>query len=99
MGLNISNIMIARRIQQLLRKNQIEVLHHLPGRIRLRSPHFKREAAVTRLVEELKQDPKILSVTYTKEVGSLLILFDNSLASDYGQIELWMVKVDQALNP
>ncbi len=99
MGLNITNIIIARRIQQLLRKNQIEVLHHLPGRIRLRSPLFKRELAVTRLVEELAQDPKILSVTYTKETGSLLIQFDNSLANDYGQIELWLLKMDRALNP
>jgi hypothetical protein len=91
---HLSNLMIVTRIQKLLIKNQIKIVHYLPGRIRLKSPLWIHQASINRLVEELEKEPKILSVIYTKETGSLLIQFDKSPVNDYSLIELWLKKAE-----
>lgn len=90
-----SNFLIATRIQKLLIKNQIKILHYLPGRIRLKSPLWINKTNIMKcLAEELEKELRILSVTYTKEVGSLLILFDKSPLEDYSLIEHWLKKAE-----
>jgi hypothetical protein len=92
---HLSNLMVATRIQKILIKNQIKVVHFLPGRIRLKSPFwFNNTNKMMHLVEELEKEPKILSVTYTKETGSLLIQFDKTPLKDYSQIEQWLKKAE-----
>jgi hypothetical protein len=93
-GTHVSNLFIATRIQKLLLKNKIKVMHFNPGRIRVKSSLWVNKPNMKRLVEELEQDPKIYSVTYTEEVGSLLILFDKSILNDYSQIEKWLKKAE-----
>jgi hypothetical protein len=90
----LTNLMIATRIQTILIKNQIQIVHYMPGRIRLKSPLWINKASNNRLVEELKKESKILSVTYTKETGSLLIQFDKTPLIDYSLIELWLKKAE-----
>jgi hypothetical protein len=93
--IHLSNLLVVKRIQQLLIKNQIKIIHSLPGRIRLKSPLWLNNTNnMRRLVEELQKEPKILSVSYTKETGSLLILFDNTPLDDYSQIEQWLKKAE-----
>jgi hypothetical protein len=91
---HLSNLMIATRIQKLLIKNQIKIVHYMPGRIRLKSPIWKNQDVINSLVDELEKESKILSVVYTKETGSLLIQFDKSPVEDYSQIELWLKKAE-----
>jgi hypothetical protein len=92
---HLSNFLVATRIQKLLIKNQIKILHFSSGRIRLKSPLWINKTNLKkRLVEELEKEPRILSVTYTKEVGSLLIIFDKSPLEDYSQIEHWLKKAE-----
>jgi hypothetical protein len=92
---HLSNFLMATRIQKLLVKNQIKILHYLPGRIRLKSPLWINKTNMMKcLEEELEKEPRIVSVTYTKELGSLLILFDKSPLKDYSQIEHWLKKAE-----
>jgi hypothetical protein len=91
---HLSNLMIATRIQTVLIKNQIKIVHYMPGRIRLKSPLWVNQENINRLIEELEKEPKILSVTYSKEIGSLLIQFDKSPINDYSLIELWLKKAE-----
>jgi hypothetical protein len=91
---HLSNLMIVTRMQKLLIKNQIKIVHYIPGRIRLKSPLWINQASVNRLVEELEKEPKIISVNYTKETGSLLIQFDKSPVNDFSLIELWLKKAE-----
>jgi hypothetical protein len=96
---HLSHVRIAKSIQKLLHKNQIKILHFIPGRIRLQSPLWINETKILKsLVEELEQEPRILSVIYTKEIGSLLVLYDNSPLDDYTQIEQWLKKADSITN-
>jgi hypothetical protein len=92
---HLSNFMVATRIQKILIKNQIKVVHFLPGRIRLKSPFWlNKTKRMKHLIEELEKEPKIFSATYTKETGSLLIKFDKTPLEDYLQIEQWLKKAE-----
>jgi hypothetical protein len=92
---HLSNFIIATRIQKLLIKNQIKIVHYLPGRIRLKSPLWlNKKNIMNRLVDELEQEPRILFVTYTKETGSLLVVFEKTPLEDYSQIEQWLKKAE-----
>lgn len=88
------SILAGRRIQKLLVKNQIQVLHHIPGRIRLKSPFWVNSPIVASVVEELEREPHIISVSYTPAVGTVLVLFEESLSRNYGKLEEWIKKLD-----
>ena len=96
---HLSHVIIAKHIQyrlkKLLVKNKIQVLHYLPGRVRLSSPLWMQNPGLVKgLIDELEREPRIKSVTFTKETGSLLILYDNTPLDELSQIELWLKKAE-----
>lgn len=87
---------VHKRIHKLLINNKIQVLHFLPGRIRLSSPIWiKNPKIVEYLIAELEREPRIESATYTKETGTLLILYDKSPLQELSQIEQWLEKAER----
>jgi hypothetical protein len=95
----IKKVIFSKRINTLLKKYQITILHYLPGRIRLGSPLWKKETnTLNYLIEELKKEKRIHSISYTKETGSLLVIYDASPIYDSKHIEKWFQIVEKVLN-
>ncbi|MED4351942.1 hypothetical protein P9265_06275 [Schinkia azotoformans] len=92
------NKLIKKRIESLLRKYGIQVKHSLPGRIRLGFPGWKeREEKVLRLIEEMKLDPDIASIEFTKETGSALIYFNQNSDNQSNSFNRWLSIIEKYL--
>ncbi|QHE51552.1 HMA2 domain-containing protein [Pontibacillus sp. HMF3514] len=95
----VKKLLLTRRIKDLLEKNQITILHYIPGRVRLCSPLWKQHPEIiTRLIFECKNENRIRSVTYSNETGSLLVKFDATPVTDLYQIEMWIETLGSILN-
>ncbi|WP_166239646.1 hypothetical protein [Paenibacillus turpanensis] len=53
---------------------------------------------MNRIIDELQTDPRIHSIQYTQEVGTLLIHFAPEVSHDLRQIEEWLKTFDTLLN-
>jgi hypothetical protein len=94
----IKKALFAKRINHLLENHQITILHYLPGRIRLGSPLWKNESSTLNyLIEELKSEKRIHSISYTKETGSILVTYD-ATPYDANQIQIWFRKLERVFN-
>lgn len=94
--LSISNVLVLSRMKKALSRSNIEIIHYIPGRIRLkclswRGPHSPSKLVVTRL----KDEPRINSISWTEETGSLLIEFDKSVLEDVGLLEQWINEIER----
>jgi hypothetical protein len=95
----IKKALFAKRINHLLENHQIRILHYLPGRIRLGSPLWKNESSTLNyLIEELKSEKRIYSISYTKETGSILVTYDATPVYDVNQIQIWFRKLERVFN-
>ncbi len=96
--LSFSDLAVANRVRKLLSKNQIEVAHYIPGRLRLKSPVWKKQGERFRqFISEIEQGAGIQSVTYTPETGSLLVLFDPVVLNDLQTIETWLSRAEEVI--
>jgi hypothetical protein len=95
----IKKALYAKRINHLLETNQITIIHYLPGRIRLGSPMWKNDSSTLNyLIEELKTEKRIHSITYTKATGSILVTYDTTPVSDTNQFQIWFRKLERVFN-
>ena len=70
----LKNVVVQRKVRSLLERYQVEVLHHTPGRVRVRIKNWKdNRVLLNRLLEDIKLDPAVKSVAFTEETGSILI--------------------------
>jgi hypothetical protein len=86
--------LIGVRIRNLMKKNQIEVLQHLPGEIELQSPNWRNSTELDGLLARLEAEPDVHEVTYTPASGTLRLAFEEALTKDYARIESWMNHLD-----
>ena len=94
--LSVDNLFSAQRIKQFLAKNNIEIVHFIPGRVRLKLPRWQeRERELTWYINELERDVHITSVSFTPETSSLLINFDKSVINNLEIVENWLVKAEK----
>ncbi|WP_307330768.1 HMA2 domain-containing protein [Evansella vedderi] len=95
----IKKVLYMNKIKNLLKQHQITVLHFIPGRVRLASPHWKDETYILRrIIEELRSEERIFSVVYTKETGSLLITYNKDPVHNEKQIESWFERLSNILS-
>lgn len=70
----VKNAVVQRKVRSLLERYQVEVLHHTPGRVRVRIKNWNNNRSLlNRLLEDVKMDPAVDSVSFTEETGSILI--------------------------
>ena len=75
----ISGMIISKNIEKNLLAYGVQVVHFLPGRLRVKLHNWKsREVLLACLIEELRMDKTVTSVHFTKETGTALILYDHS---------------------
>lgn len=93
----ISNLVIAKRIAKLLKQNRIEITQFDPGYLDLKSPLWLKNAPKwTRLAKELEADKRIISATYFRDEGKMIITFDEALMENYAEIERLLKKLEQS---
>ena len=70
------------RADDLLRALRLEIAHHLPGRLRLRSAAVKHDAAAAENARAaVAQIEGVHSVTANRDTGSLLIAYDTDVVA------------------
>ncbi|KLT16602.1 hypothetical protein AA980_18810 [Neobacillus vireti] len=82
-------------MKKVLKRHAIEIAHQIPGRIRLKSPHWKNNPhSVNQLIDKFKHEKRIFSIDYTAETGSLLITYDYSPVDHIKQLEAWVEQIE-----
>ena len=93
--LNVDNLFSAQRIKDFLTDNNIEIVHFIPGRIRLKVHSWQSKKEEFFLyIEELKKEKEIISVAFTPETSSLLINYNQLVLRDLRIVEGWLSKVE-----
>ena len=74
--MEFKSVVVQRQVRSLLEKYQVEVLHHTPGRVRVRIKNWKdNRNLLSHLLKDIKLDPAAESVAFTDETGSILIQY------------------------
>jgi hypothetical protein len=95
----IKKMVFMNRVQRILNQHQITILHYIPGRIRLKSPQWKKDTGIiNRLVDEIKKEGHNCSVSFSKETGSLLFTYDATPVNDVNKIEAWFEFLNKVCN-
>ncbi|WP_027954573.1 HMA2 domain-containing protein [Halobacillus kuroshimensis] len=68
----------APEIMKRMKDQKVQVLHAMPGRVRLQSDHWKNETTAAALEEVFTEIPIVQHVEASGITGSLLILFNSS---------------------
>lgn len=90
----IQNKIASKKVEALLKKHGLQVKHFLPGRIRIAMPNWQaNEAKVLSLIEEMKNDPDITSVEFTKETGTVLIYFNKDAITHPTTLNRWKTTI------
>ena len=80
----------------LLEKHGIEVIHYLPGRVRVKVLNWQaREGQLMGLLQEAREDPEIISATFTKETGSALIHYNKDAVKKISTLHRWKTVVEK----
>ncbi|CRK81433.1 HMA2 domain-containing protein [Neobacillus massiliamazoniensis] len=94
----VKELTLASRIQKMLKRHCIEIVHYIPGRIRLQSIFWKNNYdTVGQLICHFENEARIYSVQYTPETGSLVFTYDGSLADNVKLLEAWAEKIERIL--
>ena len=91
----ITEFVLYKYVERKLGKYDIQIVHFIPGRIRLQSPQWKTNISLLeKVVNELRTQPIVYPVHPTPVTGSLVITFDASYLTNLEKIDSWF----QALN-
>ncbi|MCA1065799.1 hypothetical protein QTG56_22090 [Rossellomorea sp. AcN35-11] len=88
-----------RRIEKMLSRYQIKVMHFIPGRVRLSSPYWEGNSKiVASLLPILQLEQHIQSVRHTSETGTILVEYKTNADVNEEQIEEWIQTVQRVHN-
>ena len=86
----LSEMIIRKNIEKALAPYGIQLVHFIPGRLRIKLNGWKeREVLLASLIEELKMDKSVRSIQFTKETGTALIYYDHSSVNEE-TLKRWM---------
>ncbi|MGD6818752.1 HMA2 domain-containing protein [Metabacillus sp. 84] len=92
----VRDFFFAKRMNTVLQRNGVFLKHFIPGRMRLLFPNWRDyEKRMWMLIEEMKQDPDIHSIDFTKETGSALILFNPEAAAQPLALKRWLRVIEK----
>ena len=91
----IIDYMVFKHVERKLGKYDIKLVHFIPGRIRLQSPRWKTNVALSeKVVKELQAHPLVFSVQQTLVSGSLVITYDASYLTNIQELDSWFQVLD-----
>lgn len=86
----LKNKVIEQKVRSLLEYYQVEILHHTPGRVRVRIKNWKENRKLLmQLLDDIQVDPAIKSVAFTEETGSILIYYIQDKVREPATYERW----------
>lgn len=92
----LKQAVIQRKVHSLLERYQVEVIHHTPGRARVRIRNWKdHRELLMRLLEEMKNDAAVESVAFTEETGSILIHYEQDAVKEAATHARWQALFDK----
>lgn len=92
----IKEYLFLSQIKRKLEKYHIDLIHFIPGRIRLQSNRWKTDSALLeKLVKKLQAKPMVVSVESTRLTGSLLIIYNPSYITSMRELDSWFQVLDQ----
>jgi hypothetical protein len=95
----VKQAIFLKRIERMLSRYQIKVMHFIPGRIRLSSPYWEGNSKIVQgLLPILEAEDRIRFVKHTPETGTILVEFDTSPDVNEKQIEIWIQTVQRVHN-
>ncbi|WP_027954572.1 hypothetical protein [Halobacillus kuroshimensis] len=95
----VKQVLFLKRLEKMLGSYRIDVLHFIPGRVRLSSPYWEgRSKIITRLIPLLELENKIYTVKHTPETGTLLVEYDPDPNVGEKQIENWLTIIQRVHN-
>ena len=83
-------------MERKLGKYDINIVHFIPGRLRLQSLQWKTNATlVDKLVKELQAQSFVFFVQPTHVTGSLVITYDAAYLTNIEELDSWFGVLDQ----
>ena len=88
-----------KKYERKLNRNQIEVVHFIPGRIRLKSELWKQNKRFSRNVQTvIKGEPYVRRINFEEVTGSLVIEFQFKEMPSIERVNLWVEQILQVHN-
>ncbi|WP_320519530.1 HMA2 domain-containing protein [Priestia megaterium] len=94
--MSIKEKILMKYVERKLHKLQINLVHFIPGRIRLRSTVWKENKRLVELIiSNLKSQILVYDALFTPDTGSLLITYNASHMTNNKEIEEWFQLIEQ----
>jgi hypothetical protein len=94
--MSIKEKILMKYVERKLHKLQINLVHFIPGRIRLRSTVWKENKRLVELIiSNLKSQVLVYDALFTPDTGSLLITYNASHMTNNKEIEEWFQLIEQ----
>ncbi|MDR7242842.1 HMA2 domain-containing protein [Priestia megaterium] len=94
--MSIKEKILMKHAERKLHKLQIDLVHFIPGRIRLRSAVWKEHKKLVELIIlNLKSQVLVYDAVFTPDTGSLLITYKASHMTNNKEIEEWFQLIEQ----
>lgn len=92
----ITDFILFKHVERKLGKYDINIVHFIPGRLRLQSLQWKTNVTlVEKFVKELQAQPLVFSVQPTPVTGSLVITYDAAYLTNIEELDSWFRVLDQ----
>ena len=90
----IKNTMARKQVEVLLKEYGLELKHFLPGRVRVAIVNWQgREKLILNLLEEIKNDPDVISMDFTKETSTVLIYYNKKAIHNPMTVNRWKAQI------
>ncbi|MED3916241.1 HMA2 domain-containing protein [Priestia megaterium] len=94
--MSIKEKILMKHVERKLHKLQIDFVHFIPGRIRLRSTVWKENKKLVELIIlNLKSQALVYDAVFTPDTGSLLVTYNSSHMTNNKEIEEWFQLIEQ----
>ncbi|MFP7733369.1 HMA2 domain-containing protein [Priestia aryabhattai] len=94
--MSIKEKVLMKYVERKLHKLQINLVHFIPGRIRLRSIVWKENKKLVELIIlNLKSQVLVYDAVFTPDTGSLLITYNVSHMTNNKEIEEWFQLIER----
>ena len=88
-----------KKYERRLNRNQIEIAHFIPGRIRLKSELWKQNKRFLQNVQTvIKTEPYVRRINFEEVTGSLVIEFQFNEMPSIERVNLWVEQILQVHN-
>ncbi|MFZ0446580.1 MAG: HMA2 domain-containing protein [Bacillus sp. (in: firmicutes)] len=85
-----------KKYERRLNRNQIEIAHFIPGRIRLKSELWKQNKQFSQHVQTvIKKEPYVCRINCEEVTGSLVIEFQFKEMPSIERVNMWVEQILQ----